>query len=87
MLIKKKHTSTDHCAPFTLPTQSAHGRKPAPPSPARHKWPLRAPWHGRNPHTHVAAAPHLWVKEASKEHNTGMEGQREIYTHTHTQHI
>jgi hypothetical protein len=35
-------------------------------------------------HTHVAAAPHLWVKEASTEHNTGREGQREIHTHTHT---
>jgi hypothetical protein len=33
-------------------------------------------------HTHVAAAPHLWVIEASKEQNTGREGQREIYTHT-----
>jgi len=32
-------------------------------------------------HTHVAAAPHLWVKEASTEHNTGREGQREIHTH------
>jgi hypothetical protein len=32
-------------------------------------------------HTHVAAAPHLWVKETIKN-NTETEGQREIYTHT-----